>query len=94
MSNKYLIPTVKCSWCCSEFQNTGGLFSLDITFKRCLTKCALKFITQDKLHSNVVSAGDDKSSEEGNEYTWIFSPKRELLPYIAFVDRESAVLLT
>ena len=46
-SNKYLRPSIKCPWGCSEFLHKTGNISYDIIIQRILQKCALKLMRPD-----------------------------------------------
>ena len=95
-SNKFLRPTIKCPWGCSEFQHKVGYLSLDIVFQRILQKCSFKMFTKSNLNleKNVVSIREDYIREHDDEDMLLFNPEWKILPSLAFVDGKGPMILT
>ena len=96
-SNKYLMPTVKCPWGCSEFPHKVGYLPLDIIFQRYLQKCSLKTFTKkpSEKYAKVISAREDYIHDEGDQDVLIFNPLEwSVLPSIAFIKDKGPQILT
>ena len=96
ITNKYLLPRVRCPWGCSEFHHKAGFLPLDIIYQRYLQKCSLKTVTPVGKHMEkfVVSAREDYLNEERNDVCWLFNPKWKILPSISHIPGKGPCVLT
>lgn len=95
-SNKFLRPSIKCPWGCSEFQHKVGYLPLDIIFQRILQKCSFNMFTNSNLNlqKNVVSIREDYIREHDDEDMLFFNPEWKVLPSLAFVTGKGPMILT
>ena len=90
--NKYLLPTIKCPWGCSEFMHKVGYLPIDVVWQRYLPACILPSITPSSLNVDkmVRSAREDYFEEE----TWLFNPIWQVSPSLAFHKKRGPVVFT
>ena len=96
VTNKYLLPRVKCPWGCSEFHHKAGSLPLDIIYQRYLQKCCLKTVTPPGKHMErvVVSAREDFLNEDEQDFCWLFNPNWKILPSISHIPGKGPCVLT
>ena len=94
-SNKYLLPTIKCPWGCSEFQHKVGYLPVDIMLQCILQKAYFNtYSTKSDADKYVSSICEDYVRDEGDEEILFFNHKWKVLPSIAFVPEKGPVVLT
>jgi hypothetical protein len=96
-SNKFLRPSIKCPWGCSEFQHKVGYLPLDIMFQRLLQKTVIKVYTKSRssFEKRVISIREDYICDETDEQDcWFFNPEWQILPSVSFVTGRGPVILT
>ena len=74
--NKHLIPSMKCPWGCSEFQDKAGLLPTDVIIQRLLQKCIITMHTKADLEmeKKVLFIREDYICDEGDEEDcWLFN---------------------
>ena len=93
-ANKFLQPTIKCPWGCSEFQHKAGFLPLDIVLQRILQRYTLKMISNPNDLDTIKCIREDYIRDEGDEDMLFFNLKWKVLPSIAFVKNKGPVMLT
>ena len=96
-SNKFLRPTVKCPWGCSEFQHKVGFLPVDIVIQRILQKTINKVHTklEKGFEKRVLSMREDYIRDEDDQEDFLLmNPEWPILPSLAFVDGRGPLILT
>ena len=96
-SNKFLRPTIKCSWGCSEFHHKVGHLPLDIVFQRILQQYSIKMFTKSNLglEKNVISIREDYIRDDNDEKDYLFFNREwKIVPSLAFVNGKGPLILT
>lgn len=94
--NKYLQPTIKCPFGCSEFIHRHGQIPYDIICQRFLQKCSIKTLTKKKQQKEkmVLSAREDFLVYDEEIEKWLMNPDWKVMPSISLVEGKGPCVLT
>ena len=92
--NKYLMPTVLCPWGCTNYVHSAGFCDLDLVIQRYLPEFIITLCSDIKKLKLLTSSRDDYVRDIENEQydSLLFNPKWKVLPSLAFIDGQPAIL--